>query len=90
MIIAETLKRYYHHDHMVEWLKAAVCKTVWRNPRGGSNPSMVTVIYTIRIPLCINARDRTAWLVRWWHNTRSRWFESSSRNKIIYFQSTRR
>lgn len=27
---------------MVEWSKAAVCKTDWRNPRGGSNPSIVT------------------------------------------------
>ena len=27
---------------MVEWSKATVCKTDWRNPRGGSNPSMVT------------------------------------------------
>lgn len=30
------------YDHMVEWSKATVCKTDWRNPHGGSNPSMVT------------------------------------------------
>ena len=31
-----------NNDYMVEWSKAAVCKTDWRNPRGGSNPSIVT------------------------------------------------
>ena len=45
---------------MVEWSKATVCKTDWRNPRGSSNLSIVTNIYTICRPLCINARDRTA------------------------------
>lgn len=44
---------------MTEWTKVTFCKNVRRNPHGSSNLSMVTNIYTIRRPLCINARDRT-------------------------------
>ena len=30
------------NDTVAEWLKAAVCKTVWGNPHVGSNPTSAT------------------------------------------------
>ena len=47
---------------MTEWTKVAFCKNARRNPHGSSNLSMVTNIYTICRPLCINVRDSSVGL----------------------------